>query len=266
VLSCVFVGLGGASPSVADLDGDGKMEVVVGTSVGFLYALNGHDGSNREGFPLQMGELQAQVHLPNPKTLTLMLTCPAPHSLSPPQFRTPLGGTRRAKKSQEEPRRVQEEPCGGQTCLYTGPEHASRGSDITLNPNPNPDPLGRAHRVRESPQLVVSESRPAVLCEETAAAWQLCSLTSCVLAFGFPTQVVIADVNDDGFPELVACDTRGNVGVFNWRGKEVWERHLRSLIAQGATVGDVNGDGRTEVVIGTSAGYIHPPLLGPLFF
>ena len=81
--------------------------------------------------------------------------------------------------------------------------------------------------------------------------------------------MVIADVNDDGFPELVACDTRGNVGVFNWRGKEVWERHLRSLIAQGATVGDVNGDGRTEVVIGTSAGYIRPPLLGhfpALFF
>jgi hypothetical protein len=72
--------------------------------------------------------------------------------------------------------------------------------------------------------------------------------------------VVIADVNDDGFPELVACDTRGNVGVFNWRGKELWERHLRSLIAQGATVGDVNGDGRTEVVIGTSAGYDHPLL------
>lgn len=61
---CVFV-VGRRSPSVADLDGDGKLEVVVGTSVGFLYALNGHDGSNREGFPLQMGELQAQVNLYN---------------------------------------------------------------------------------------------------------------------------------------------------------------------------------------------------------
>jgi hypothetical protein len=35
------------------------------------------------------------------------------------------------------------------------------------------------------------------------------------------TQVVVADVNDDGFPEIVAADTRGNVAVFNWRGKEV---------------------------------------------
>ena len=38
---------------------------------------------------------------------------------------------------------------------------------------------------------------------------------------------------------------------------QVWERHLRSLISQGVTVGDVNGDGKTEVVAGTSSGYVH---------
>lgn len=78
-------------------------------------------------------------------------------------------------------------------------------------------------------------------------------------------QIVIADVNDDGFPDIIACDTRGNVGVFNWKGKEIWERHLRSLISQGATVGDVNGDGRTEVVVGTSSGYAHRPCRGLIF-
>jgi len=117
-----------SSPTVADIDGDGKLEIVVGTSVGFIYALNA-DGTNRPGFPIQMGEVQGQV--------------------------------------------------------------------------------------------------------------------------------VVADVNDDGYPEIVACDIRGNVGVFNWRGKEVWERHLRSLISQGATIGDVNGDGKTEVVVGTSSGHVH---------
>jgi len=132
----VFVGLGGASPSVADLDGDGKMEVVVGTSVGFLYALNGHDGSNREGFPLQMGELQAQVNLPNPKTLTLTLTCPVPHSLSPPQFRTPLGGD---KESQEEPRRAKKSQrralWGANMSLYR-PRTCIAGQRYNLKPQP----------------------------------------------------------------------------------------------------------------------------------
>lgn len=33
------------SPAVADLDGDGRLEIVVGTGVGWLYILNGRDGS-----------------------------------------------------------------------------------------------------------------------------------------------------------------------------------------------------------------------------
>ena len=45
-------------------------------------------------------------------------------------------------------------------------------------------------------------------------------------------QVVTADINGDGETEVVAADTRGNVAAFNSRGGEVWERHLKSLIAQ----------------------------------
>lgn len=45
-------------------------------------------------------------------------------------------------------------------------------------------------------------------------------------------QVVAADINGDGETEIVAADTRGNVAAFTPHGKEVWERHLASLIAQ----------------------------------
>lgn len=47
--------------TVADLDGDGTAEVVVGTSMGFVYVLSGVDGALRDGFPVQMNEIQAQV-------------------------------------------------------------------------------------------------------------------------------------------------------------------------------------------------------------
>lgn len=49
-----------SSPTVADLDGDGKLEIVVGTSVGFLYVLNS-EGATLPHFPIQMGEIQGQV-------------------------------------------------------------------------------------------------------------------------------------------------------------------------------------------------------------
>ena len=50
-----------SAPTPADLDGDGQMEIVVGTSVGFLYVLRGEDGSVVRGWPKQMGEIQGQV-------------------------------------------------------------------------------------------------------------------------------------------------------------------------------------------------------------
>jgi hypothetical protein len=49
-----------SNPVVADLDGDGKLEILVGTSVGFIYVVNS-DGKVRKGFPLQMGEIQASI-------------------------------------------------------------------------------------------------------------------------------------------------------------------------------------------------------------
>lgn len=48
------------SPTVADLDGDGKLDVVVGTSVGFVYVLD-DTGRVFSGFPIQLGEIQGSI-------------------------------------------------------------------------------------------------------------------------------------------------------------------------------------------------------------
>ncbi|XP_024536256.1 protein DEFECTIVE IN EXINE FORMATION 1 [Selaginella moellendorffii] len=117
-----------SSPTVVDLDGDGYLSIVVGTSFGFVYALH-YNGIVRKNFPLQMGEIHAQV--------------------------------------------------------------------------------------------------------------------------------VAADVNDDGKVEIVTADTRGNVVAWETDGKLLWEVHLKSMIAQAPTVGDVNGDGITDVVVPTASGNIY---------
>ncbi|XP_076944158.1 protein DEFECTIVE IN EXINE FORMATION 1-like [Bidens hawaiensis] len=69
--------------------------------------------------------------------------------------------------------------------------------------------------------------------------------------------VIAADINDDGKIELVTTDTHGNVAAWTPQGVEIWEAHLKSLISQGATVGDVDGDGHTDVVVPTISGNIY---------
>lgn len=48
-------------PTLADIDADGQQEVILGTSVGFVYMLRAHDGSTVDGYPLQMDDVQAQI-------------------------------------------------------------------------------------------------------------------------------------------------------------------------------------------------------------
>ncbi|KAH6806290.1 defective in exine formation protein [Perilla frutescens var. frutescens] len=69
--------------------------------------------------------------------------------------------------------------------------------------------------------------------------------------------VVAADINDDGKIELVTADAHGNVAAWTREGKEIWETHVKSLVPQGPTIGDVDGDGHTDVVVPTLSGNIY---------
>ncbi|XP_022747221.1 protein DEFECTIVE IN EXINE FORMATION 1-like isoform X4 [Durio zibethinus] len=69
--------------------------------------------------------------------------------------------------------------------------------------------------------------------------------------------VVAADINDDGKIELVTTDTHGNVAAWTAQGEEIWEAHVKSLVPQGPAIGDVDGDGHTDLVIPTLSGNIY---------
>jgi len=48
-------------PTLADINGDGKLEVIIGTSMGFLYVLDADNGKALDGWPIQMGDIQGHV-------------------------------------------------------------------------------------------------------------------------------------------------------------------------------------------------------------
>lgn len=50
-----------STPTVADIDGDGRSEIIFGTSLGLLYVLDGESGFVRRYFPMQFHEIQSQV-------------------------------------------------------------------------------------------------------------------------------------------------------------------------------------------------------------
>eukprot|EP00752_Nemacystus_decipiens_P003264 g3021.t1 len=50
-----------ASPTVGDLDGDGRLEVLVGTVSGGLHVIDALSGAAREGFPVTYDEIRGQV-------------------------------------------------------------------------------------------------------------------------------------------------------------------------------------------------------------
>jgi hypothetical protein len=50
-----------STPTVADLNGDGRSEVIIGTSLGLLYVLDGDTGFVNRFFPMQFNQITAQV-------------------------------------------------------------------------------------------------------------------------------------------------------------------------------------------------------------
>jgi len=49
-----------SSPTLFDLDGDGSLDIIVGNSVGFIYAMD-NTGKIKENFPLTMDEIHTQI-------------------------------------------------------------------------------------------------------------------------------------------------------------------------------------------------------------
>ncbi len=48
------------SPTIADLDGDGSLEIVIGSGTGYIYVLNANNGILRWKAPIELEEIREQ--------------------------------------------------------------------------------------------------------------------------------------------------------------------------------------------------------------
>ncbi|MBI5480177.1 MAG: VCBS repeat-containing protein, partial [Deltaproteobacteria bacterium] len=69
---------------------------------------------------------------------------------------------------------------------------------------------------------------------------------------------IIADLDDDGLPEIISGSSGYYLHAWNIDAKEPegWPKFLGQWIAAAAAVGDLDGDGKLEVVAGTRAGFL----------
>jgi len=70
-------------------------------------------------------------------------------------------------------------------------------------------------------------------------------------------QIFADDINMDGEIELCAADFSSNLACFDKSGKELWAVGLMGSAAQVPVMGDINGDGIMELVVGTNKGFVH---------
>ena len=69
--------------------------------------------------------------------------------------------------------------------------------------------------------------------------------------------LTIADIDQDGTPEIYAIDLVGNVVRVGADGTRAWITNVGHRCRRSASIADVDGDGVTEIVVGAYTGKIH---------
>ncbi len=67
----------------------------------------------------------------------------------------------------------------------------------------------------------------------------------------------VADLDLDGYPELLVPSTDGHLYCLTPAGKGVWRASLNGEVVSSPAVGDVDGDGSLEVVVGSMDGSLY---------
>jgi len=225
------------SPALADFDFDGRCEVIISCSDGWLYCWS-HDGAeyiDGDSDPLTVGRfawLGNKWAYGSPAIVDL--------------------------DDDGEYEILQPSTNDSVYCFNTDGTRVP-GWPVYVEMSSQPSPaVGDVDKDGDIEIVVVSEANYAWLLEadgSVAPGWP----KGIYIDGDFPPSPVLADVTGDGYLEIVQVGSDGTVRIWDYEGHNVsgWPRYLGSGSRSSASVADVDGDPDVEIVVGCNDGKVY---------
>ncbi len=208
-----------ATPSVADIDSDGELEIVFPSVRGHLWAMN-RDGTVVDGFPVDFsGSIRpvALGDIDGDGDIEIVASARDRHLYAFDGDGTPLSGN----------------------------------WPVELDGN------GYA------PIIVPADGQNVIVVSTQNMLFVISALGEVITSISVPNarHIIASDLDEDGYLELIAATTNGNIAAFKLIGQDLeplWAYYLRaSGVSAPPATGDLDGDGRLEVLVPTDDGQIY---------
>ena len=244
-----------SSPTIADVNGDGRKEIVIGHENGLLHVINAANGRDLPGWPQQTG--------------TAIDSTPAVGDLNMNGQQEIVVGLGSTFVPNQQGGVAIYNANGSLHCIYRTADYFNMWTN-----NPHPD--GYADGVYSSPAIgdINGDGFPDIVFGgfdlHIHAIDRNChSILSDNVEDTVWSSPALYDINGDGRLDILIGGDQSAGGAINWSGgefraieysstsspscsncREIWKHQLNDTMWSSPAIGDIDGDGRPEVIVG----------------
>jgi outer membrane protein assembly factor BamB len=208
-----------SSPQIADVNGDGHRDIIIATAAGFVYVLDGRTGASLEGFPVAMADIHGDVIVADVNDDGALEICAADgnaniacfNHLGQELWDTRVSGAVSASPLLVYDNTILVSTLNGHIWAFDGATGRVRdGYPIKVGSN-------QAKRGFAADQVAVGDILFAPTLDGRLYTVNLATLAVSHVDVGEEMQsaVAIADVDEDGYVEVLSSTMSGNVYMFS---------------------------------------------------